>query len=165
MKNAITKRENNIAWTLINSAVSPERSVTSTETDLSKDAFNEGFQMMQAKDDYTPDVVLVNAKRAGDVRGWGANDLDPTTMREVWRNAGVGNIWGADVIIWNDLADDEVFFIDTTRMGVMPIKQDFVTYDDPTAIQKFRQRVLGYEEIGMAVVDADAIVKVALSIT
>jgi hypothetical protein len=163
LRNAIVKLENSLAWQVIRAAVKAERTVNSSETTMSKAAYNEGFQMMESKEDYRPDLVIVNPKRAGDIRTWGAADLDPVTMREVWRNAGVGNIWGADILIDADLADNESFFIDTTRMGIMPIRLDFVTYDDPTAVKEFRQRVLGYEEIGFAVVDPDAIVKVQLS--
>lgn len=163
LKNGITKKENEAAWALIRASVKADRTVTSSETSLTKAAYNEGFQMMESLDDYNVDLVLVNAKRAGDVRVWGSNDLDPTTMREIWRNAGVGNIWGGDIIKCNDVGDNEIYMIDTSRFGVMPVKQKFVTYDDPTAIRKFRQAVLGYEEIGMAVADPLAVVKIVLS--
>ena len=164
LRNSIVKLENAAAWGLIRAAVSGSRTVNSSQTSLTKTAYNEGFQMMTSMDDYKVDLVVVNAKRAGDIRDWGSNVLDPTTMREVWKQAGVGNIWGADIIIENDLADNELFLFDTSKMGAMPIRQDFVTYDDPTAIRTYRQRVLGYQEIGFVVFDADAIVRVTLTV-
>ena len=163
LKNAITDLENKAAWELIRGAVQDSRTVESTATKLTKTVYNEGFQMMQSMDEYNPDVILLNAKRAGDVRDWGSVDLDPTTQREIWKKAGLGNIWGADIIIWNELPDDEVWYFDTSKLGVMPVRTKFVTYDDPTAIPKYRQRILGYEEIGLAVFDTNAIVKVELS--
>lgn len=163
LRNAIVKLENDLAFQMVRAALKPERTVTIDEDRLDKAALNAGFQLMEGKDGFRPDVVLMNARRAGDVREWGAVELDQVTMREVWRNAGLGNIWGADIIVWNELKDDEVWLIDTEEMGVMPIRQDFVTYDDPGAIARFRQRVLGYEEIGFAVTDADAIVKIELT--
>lgn len=157
LRNAIVKLENECALQVVRAAAAGNEIVADGETELTKRVFNIGFQAMEENEDYRPDIVLVNAKRAGDIRMWGTPDLDPQTMREVWRNAGVGNIWGADIIPFHDLRDDEVIFIDTTRMGIMPIRQDFTTYDDPTAIQNFRQRVLGYEEVGFAVVDTNAV--------
>lgn len=163
LRDAIVRKENEIAWELVRGALSPDRTVALTgETTLTKSAYNKGFQMMTSKDGFKVDLVIANAKRASDIREWSSNDLDPTTMREVWRSAGIGNIWGADIITFNELEDNEVFFFDTSRLGAMPIKQDFTTFDDPTAITKFRQRVLGYEDVGFVVFDANAIVKVEL---
>lgn len=163
VKDAIVRMENAAAWSVVQAAVLSTRTVSSQETSFSKKACNEGFQMMESLNGYHVDLIVVNAKRAGDVRGWDSAALDPVTMREVWRNAGVGNVWGADILIDNSLPDNKLYFFDTSRMGIMPIRQEFTTYDDPSAINLFRQRILGYEEIGFACVDANAIVMVQLS--
>lgn len=162
LRNAIVKLENELGLSVVRAAVAGKEIVVTGESELTKKVFNVGFQAMEGQEGYRPDIVLLNPKLAGDVRLWNSADLDPQTMREVWRNAGIGNVWGADLIPFHDLADNELIFIDTTKMGIMPIRQDFTTYDDPTAIRNFRQRVLGYEEVGFAVTDPNAIKLVKL---
>lgn len=162
LRNDFVKFENQAAWECIKG--SPFRKATAaTDGVLTKSALNAGFQKMQSVDGLNVDVVVVNAVKAGDIREWSSHDLDPITMREVWRNAGVGNIWGADIIIDNDLPDDKVWFFDTSQLGIMPIRLEFTTYDDPTAIRNFRQRVLALEEIGFAVTNPDAAVELTLT--
>lgn len=164
LRNSIVKLENQCAWQMVNAAVTADNTVEgANDGKLTKGALNAGFQHMESMDGYKVDLILVSARKAGDIREWSANDLDPVTMREVWRGAGLGNIWGADILVTNEIGDDAVYFFDTSKFGVMPIKHEFITYDDPTAIRQFRQRVLGFEEIGFAVFDAKAVVKVELS--
>ena len=47
---------------------------------------------------------------------------------------------------------DQCLFVETSE-----------TFDDPTAIRQYRQRVLAYEEIGLAVFDEKRILKVTIS--
>lgn len=166
LKNAVIRLENDAAWELIEAVANskPEIAVDG-EDGLTKKVLNAGFQEMESQGEkYRVKYVMVNPRRAGDIRVWSTNELDQTTLREIWKNAGLGGLWGAEIIIdqTGKVGDDEVYFFGN-ELGVMPIRGDFETFDDPTAIRQYRQRVLAYEEIGLAILDDKAIVRVKIS--
>jgi HK97 family phage major capsid protein len=95
---------------------------------------------------------------------WDNTKLDDTTRREIWQAGGLAQLWGARVhVLRKHIGDNEVYGFDTNRMGIMPIRENLKTFDDPVAIREFSVGILAKEEIGFAVVDPRAIVKVALS--
>lgn len=162
-RDAIVEVEEEAGWDTIRAAVMPEKVVEPVGEDyLSRKALNEGFRAMQKERGYNVTVVAVNAVRAGDIRDWNGEDVDDTTRREIFKAAGMGSVWGARIMIVDRLADDEVYLFDTTRMGIMPIREEIQTFDDPSAINKLRVRVVAFEEVGFAVVDPKAIVRIKL---
>lgn len=164
LEKAIIEQEEEAGWATIRAAVRPDRTISSAEfTSLSKDALNAMFKKMQEIDGYNVTVIACNSVRAGDIREWGQSDVDDTTRREIWRNAGLGSIWGAQILVVPRLKNDEVYAFDTSRMGIMPIRENIKTFDDPSAVNKLRVRIIGYEDVGFAVVDPKAIVKLDLS--
>lgn len=163
VRDAIVREEENAGWATIKAAVLQDHDVEPEDNYLSKSALNELFKTMQSNRGYNVDVICVNAVRAGDIRGWGWKDIDDTTRREVFKNAGMGSIWGAQIVIVDRLGNDEVYGIDTDKMGIMPIREEIQTFDDPSSVAKLRVKVVAFEEVGFAVVDPKAIVKLDLS--
>lgn len=166
LKNAIIRLENEAAWSLIDAVVAKQTPLSvDGEAGLTKKVLNAGFKEMESRGEgYRVKYIVVNARRAGDIRDWTTTELDDTTLREIWKEAGLGNIWGADIIIdqTGKVGDNEAYFF-SDNIGPMPIRGDFETFDDPTAIRQYRQRVLAYEEIGLAVFDEKRILKVTIS--
>lgn len=160
MKNAIVKKEDRDALALIHKAAelgTPVGGAGVTKLDL---AFvNSLFTELETREGYTPDLFIMSPRRAADFREWASTQLTPETFKEIHTKAAVGNFWNVDIMKWWDLSDDEVYLIDTSRFGVMPIKKAFSMHEDPSAIINLRVRYVGYEEIGMAFLDPKAIVK------
>jgi hypothetical protein len=77
------------------------------------------------------------------------------------------SIYGAQIHVVHFLSDSEAYLIDARSdindpIGYMPIRDELRTFDDPTAIKKFRVGVVAYEEIGFVVMNANRIVKLGL---
>lgn len=156
--NQLVAQEEEDGWSLIRAAVDANNTINSGETSLTKKLISDMMLYFDQKG-YKPDLLVCSVKRAADIRLWGTNELDDTTRREVFRNAGMGSIWGVDILPLRRLADDEVYMFDTSRFGVMPVRQGVTTHEDPTAILDVELGIFAYEEIGFAVLDNTAVVK------
>lgn len=160
LKNAFVRKENEAAIALINGAVTPANTVSNTDKSLTKSLLNLAVAELDGREGYNAKVILVNSKRAGDMRLWGANEIDPKTMREGLEKAGgLGSIWGIDIIQHPRIGLNEFFVIDTDRAGIMPIYEDVQIQENPGAIKQLRVEYIGWEIIGMAIADPLAIVK------
>lgn len=137
------------------------------EEGFTKAVANEGFRMMRSNRDYQVTDIYLGVDAAADFRAWTDTDIDPVTQREIWVNAGLGNIWGANIHEVYFLGNDEAYFLDARpgKIGYMPIRDELKTWDNPTSIDKYRQGVVAYEEIGFVVMDSKAIVKASLTRT
>lgn len=160
VRDAIVKAEEEAGWETIRAAV--QTRISPQDDYLSKTAMNEIFREMQKHRGYKVDLIAVNAVRAGDIREWNYDDADDTTRREIFKNAGLGTIWGANILVVDGLGDDEVYGFDTSKFGIMPIREEIQTFDDPSAINKLRVRVVAFEEVGFAVIDKKAVVALDL---
>lgn len=145
-------------WAVIRASVGPENTITTTETGLTKKAFNELITYMN-KTGYVAKDIYCSPNRAKDIRDWTYTTIDPTTQREIFQAGGLNQIWNVQLHELRSLGDDEVYLFDTTRYGVMPVRTELTTYDDPTAIRRLRNGVLAWEEIGFACIDKKAVVK------
>lgn len=72
----------------------------------------------------------------------------------------VVNVFGVNIhkVYDSTVVDDEtVYAFDLSntrsRFGVMPIRQDVVTYEDPMAVTEFKVGYFGRERLGMAILD------------
>jgi hypothetical protein len=57
-----------------------------------------------------------------------------------------------------------MYFVDQrpNKLGYLPVRDPLRTWDNPTSIDKYRQGVVAYEEIGFVIMDTKAIVKAEL---
>ena len=49
------------------------------------------------------------------------------------------------------------------RFGIMPIREELQTYDDPIAVRELNIDIIAWEEVGFAAVDPRAVVELSLS--
>jgi len=94
-----------------------------------------------------------------DIRIWGREDFDPVTMREVLETGLYGTIWGIDLVVSRRVFNRTVFAIAEPRFfGIMPIRTEMMLMpnDNPN---KATIGYVGYEEIGMAIANANGLAK------
>jgi hypothetical protein len=171
LKDAIVLKEDTAGWDVIKAAVTNAMTVTSASTGLSgevgltKAVCNAAFELMEGNRGYKVTDIYVGPGAAADLRAWTVTDIDPVTQREIWQNAGhMPSLWGATIHTVHFLDDDEVYFLDTTpgKLGYMPIRTNLKTWDNPTSIDRFRVGIVGYEEVGFCLLDANTVVKATL---
>jgi hypothetical protein len=156
------RQEEAAGWAVIRSAISGANTIASpTAGLLSKEAFN-AFITYMSKTGYTPTDIYVSPARAADIRNWTYTTLDPVTQREIFQAGGLNQLWNVQLHELRSLGDNEAFMFDTTRFGVMPVRQELTTYDDPTSIRRLRNGVLAWEEIGFAAIDVKAVAKMTI---
>jgi hypothetical protein len=164
---SIVDLEESSGWALLRAACTAANTVTNVapDTGLSKALISAAKALMESNRGYVPTVMYVSSNRAADIRDWEYTKIDPTTMREIFVDGGLGSIWNVDVkVVWF-LADDEAYMFDnrSDRLGYMPVREQLKTYDDPTAIKKYRVGIIAYEEIGFGVLDTKTIVKLDIA--
>jgi hypothetical protein len=150
------RAEEAAGWAVIRNSVSAANTVSTASTSLDKNAFNDLITFM-SKTGYTPTDIYVSPNRAKDIRTWTYTTLDPWTQKEIFQAGGLNQIWNVALHELRTLSDHEIYLFDTTRYGVMPVRQELTTYDDPTSIRRLRNGVLAWEEIGFACIDTKAI--------
>lgn len=92
-----------------------------------------------------------------DIRTWNTAEVDPVTMREVLETGLYGSLWGIDLIVSRLVVQGNVYAMAEPRFfGVMPIRTELILMPDDTPKQATIGYV-GYEEIGMTVVNANGL--------
>lgn len=158
---SFVKMEEKAGWDTIRGAINTANTLTTTETSLSKTLLNDMITEFTAEG-LTPSVIYCSPRRGKDIREWVQTNIDPVTQREIFQAGGLSSIWNVQLRELRTLADDEIFLFDTTRLGVMPIKTQLTTHDDPMTIRNLRAGVIAWEEIGFAVIDKRALLYVNL---
>jgi hypothetical protein len=161
LANDIIKQEEEAGWSVIRASVPASNVITVAGTEgtyFSKKLINEMIAKMQSIG-LEPSLIVCSVNSFAEIREWDNTKLDEVTRREVFQNAGLKSIWGVPVMALRRLADTEVYLFDTSRYGVMPIRQNLVTFDDPTVVPDLKIGIIAYEEIGFGVLDSRAVVK------
>lgn len=159
---SFVRLEEESGWAVIRASIDGTNTIGGSHTSLDKNAFNDLITFM-TKTGVTPTDIYVSPNRAKDIRNWTYTTLDPVTQREIFQAGGLNSIWNVALHELRSLADGEVYIFDTGRYGVMPIRQEITTYDDPTAIRRLRAGVLSWEEIGFAAIDKRGVAKMVIS--
>ena len=166
LRDSIVDLEENSGWTLLRAACTAANTTGPDATNgLSKKLISDGLALMEGNRGYTTTDMYVSSNRAADIRNWDYTTIDPTTLREVFVEGGLGSIWGINIkVVWF-LEDDEAYMFDTraNKLGYMPIREELKTFDDPTAIKKYRVGIIAYEDIGFGVLDTQCIVKLEIA--
>lgn len=165
LKDSIVALEEEAGWSVIRAACDADRTVGDGTGDLTKELINAAIIKMRENREFQPLVLFVNAKRAGDIRLWDNTVIDPQTQRQILVSGELGAIWQVEIREYYKLGNDEAYLIDTRpgKLGYMPIANDLQTFDDPTAIKKYRIGIIAYEEVGFGVIDNRAVVKLSMS--
>jgi hypothetical protein len=160
---SFVKLEEEDGWKVIRASVDSNNTITAAAADgLTKDAFNDLITYMTATG-ITPTDIYVSPNRAKDIRTWTYTTLDPVTQREIFQAGGLNSIWNVQLHELRSLSDAEVYIFDTTRFGIMPIRTELTTYDDPTAIRRLKQGVLAWTEYGFAAIDKRGVAKMTFA--
>lgn len=154
---SFVKAEETAGWATIRGAINPNNTLTPAQNFLSKNVFNQMITEMKQVSGYNPTVIYASPRRASDIRGWTTTQIDYLTQREIFQAGGLGSIFNIEIRELRTLSDSEVYLLDTTRLGVMPVRQKMTTWDDPTAIRRLRAGIIAFEEVGFAVIDPMAI--------
>jgi len=92
-----------------------------------------------------------------DIRAWDNKELDPVTMREIQETGLYGAIWGIDIIVSRLVTKGTVFCIAEPRFfGVMPIRTEMILMPDDEP-KSATIGFVGYEELGMAAINANGV--------
>lgn len=174
LTDAMVDFEETAGWSVISAAATSARTITcSAEAALSAAASSAGlakivvdaaFEKMETNRDYKVTDIYVGPDGMFDIRAWTQNTIDPVTQRELFVNAGLPSIYGAEIHVVHFLPSGVAYFLDTSPtshcLGYMPIRDELQTWDNPAAIEHFRVGVVAYEEVGFTVMDNKNIVKV-----
>lgn len=161
LSNDIIKQEEEAGWSVIRASVLPENTIQIAGTEgtyFSKKLVNEMIAKIQSYG-FEGTILVCSVNSFAEIREWDNTKLDEATRREVFQNAGLKSIWGVTILPLRRLADTEVYLFDTSRYGVMPERQQLVTFEDPTVVPDLMIGLIGYEEIGFGVLDARAVIK------
>ncbi len=116
--------------------------------------------------------MYLSPRSLGDIREWTQTSIDFLTQRDIFQNGGLpgggpdGGLWGVDFhkVYNSSLVDDtQVWGFDKKTFGKMPIRKQFTTYEDPTAILQWQIGVQGREIVGFGVTDTWAMVQAVLT--
>lgn len=160
---SFVRAEETAGWSTLRGAVNSSNTIGVTDNFLSKNVFNHLITEMKQVNGYMPTVIYCSPRRASDIRGWTTTQVDFMTQREIFQAGGLGSVFNVEIRELRTLADNEVYLFDTTRLGVMPVRQKMTTWDDPTAIRRLRAGIIAFEEVGFAVIDPKAIMYVSLA--
>jgi hypothetical protein len=111
------------------------------------------------KHDLPAYAFLMNFQSYADIRGWQNTEVDPVTMREIQQSGLYAQIWGIDIIVSRLVSTGTVYCLTEPRMfGVFPIRTDMMVMPDDRP-REARIGYVGYEEIGMTIVNANGLGK------
>jgi len=132
--------------------------ITTSTGGCSKDFMNKlSAEIM--KWDLPAYAYLMNFKSYSHLRSWKRNDVDPVTQREIWQTGLVGSLWGIDIIVSRLVPNNWVYCYSEPRFtGVLPIRTDLILLPDDTPKEALIGYV-GYEEIGMLLVNANSVAR------
>lgn len=160
-------REDLIGLSLFSAAVTANASLSASfnpptpinvegTSGLSKDALRMGFAEIE-DNRLIVGSVLMSAFGTSGIRGWQFAELDQVGMQEVRESGYLGQVWGADFFVTDQLADGLAYTLAQDKfLGWWPIRKDtdVIPADDP---DNLRLGFVGYELIGMFVHNSTAI--------
>jgi hypothetical protein len=177
LTDAMVQFEETAGWAVISAAATSARTLTcsgiaalsaaAASGGLEKVVVDAAFEKMETNRDYQVTDIYVGVDGMFDIRAWTQTAIDPVTQRELFVNAGIPSIYGAQIHLVHFLPSGQAYFLDQRPtshcLGYMPIRDEMQTWDNPAAIEHFRVGVVSYEEVGFTVMDNKNIVKVVFA--
>jgi hypothetical protein len=177
LQEAMVTFEETAGWAVISAAATTARTITcsgvaalsaaAASAGLAKIVVDAAFEKMETNRDYQVTDIYVGVDAMYDIRAWTQTVIDPVTQRELFVNAGIPSIYGAQIHLVHFLTTGTAYFLDCRPtahcLGYMPIRDELQTWDNPAAIEHFRVGVVAYEEVGFTVMDNKNIVKVVFA--
>jgi len=166
-KNRLIAQEELCGWTMIKAHAAQ---ITNTDQQISAsgldlECFNDILTAGEVLERSITDLYI-SPRRYSDVRRWVQAENTSDTLRDqVFSNKGLARVWDVNMIRVRKptLVSDSKGYAFGQRegytYGMMPIRENLVTYDDPTAILEFQTGFFGRENLGFAVLDDKALVE------
>lgn len=170
LKNKVIEQEELAGWTLIktHAAVLPAAQKVAADSDiLNVKTFNKLVTCGDVLRRQITDLYL-SPTRYGDLRDWvTTSHLSDNLKDKAFGAAGLSNVWGINVHkVYNTaLVSDKKGYAfgqrDGFTYGVMPIRKELSTYDNPIAIMDWKIGIMARETIGFGVLDDKGLVEVS----
>jgi hypothetical protein len=170
LKNKVIEQEELAGWGLIlaHAAVLPaEQKVAASALDVSafNDIVTKGDVLRRQISD-----IYVSPLRYSDLRDWVENTAYSDSLKDrAFGTGGIANVWDVAVhkVYNTDLVADNKGYAFGSRdgyfYGVMPVRKELQTFDNPIAIMEWKIGIMAREVIGFGVIDDKALVEVTFS--
>ena len=158
-KDAIIRAENENGWRMLRSAISEDNEVDVNATSLSKTLLNRTVAELDAREGYTASLIIINPQRASDLREWAKTEISDKVYDKIHTKNSLGSIWGYDIVKDHSCGLNEIFVLDTSKLGIMPVRQEITVEEDVTLNRSLSIGYILWEEIGFYIADETAIVK------
>lgn len=163
MVDGFIKKEESLGWGVIDACIGADNTVALASNatgygTCSIELINAMFTKFQDLG-YQPDICFMSPGCMGDLRLLCKDAGLPDTVKfDVWRNGMIQGLWGVDFYAMRSLADTYIYMFDTSRFGIMAIRQELETREDPSKRAQFKISYNGQEICGFAAVQKDAVV-------
>mgnify|MGYP007011826881 CR=1 FL=1 len=160
MAEGFISKEEATAWSAITASASEANTVEVEGTgagSASIELINEMLIYFQDRG-YVPTQCWMSPRSMGDIRMLCKEAGFADQVRfDLWKNGMLPGLWNIDFYAMRGLPDDKLYMFDTSRFGIMAIRQDIETREDPAARAQFKIRVYGQAQYGWAVTQKDAL--------
>jgi len=141
-------REDLIGFSLIETASTLANTPQTTTSYLDRDTLALGYAQVE-KNRLPVGSVLMSAFGTSSIRRWQYQVMDQAGMQEIRETGYIGNNWGADFYVSDQIPAGTVYIMSTPKFcGWMPIRKDLdvIPADDP---DNLRLGFVGYENLAM----------------
>lgn len=174
VKNGIVAQEEYTGWAVAKAALEDDNKCA-TASGCTFDLLNELIYKFNLNKKTYPDLVLrvvfISDRSAMDVRDWAESNLGEVKKEEVF---GLGQEtdsfkipgWNFIFRVLHDtdlVGDDEIYGVDTERLGRMPITETLETQQNPIAIAEWKIGIMARERIGFCITNPWGFVKGPIS--
>ena len=170
LKNKVIEQEELAGWTLIHAhagVLPSDQKIAATSLDLS--AFNDIVTKGDILRRQVTDLY-VSPSRYSDLRGW----VETTAYSEKVKDqafgmGGMSNVWGVNIHkVYNTelVANNKAYAFgqrDGFTYGVMPIREELSTYDNPIAIMEWKIGIMARQVCGFGILDNKGLLEITFS--
>lgn len=170
LKNKVIEQEELAGWTLIKAhaaVLDSTQQVAATTLDV--DAFNSIVTKADVLRRQVTDLY-VSPTRFSDLRDWVTTaNLSESLKDKSFNAAGLADIWGVRVhkVYDSDLVANNKGYAFGSRegftYGVMPIRKELQTFDNPIAVMEWKVGIMARELIGFGVLDELGLIECTFS--
>jgi hypothetical protein len=171
LKNKVIEQEELAGWSLIktHAAALPVAQQLASATGMDLAAFNNIVTQADILRRQVTDIY-VSPSRFSDLRDWVTTTNLTENIRDASFNAsGLTTVWGVNIhkVYDGDLvADNKAYAFgkrDGWQYGVMPIRKELQTFDNPIAIMEWKIGIMGRENVGFGVLDDKGLIEMTFS--
>ena len=170
LKNKVIEQEELAGWGLIlahAAVLGADQQVAATALDV--DAFNDIVTKGDVLRRQISDLY-VSPLRYGDLRSWVTTTAYSDSLKDrAFGTGGLSNVWDVNVhkVYNTDLVANNKAYAFGSRegytYGVMPIRKELQTFDNPIAIMEWKIGIMARELVGFGILDEKGLIEVTFS--